>query len=196
MNVLMIYAHPNPESFNSAICNAVEEEFTSKNFQIRKRDLYQLKFNPILTEDGYSAFYQDKIPADIQTEQAELIWADILVFIYPTWWNGMPAILKGYFDRVFTNGFAFRYAEDGPEGLLNKKKALIFQTTGQPEKFLKPLQLTMAMQAVFDIGIMNFCGIETLAHKFLYSVAYVDDETRESMLNEVKEVVEMIGNKH
>ncbi|UOK58567.1 NAD(P)H-dependent oxidoreductase [Bacillus sp. CMF21] len=193
MNILIIYAHPNPESFNAAICDAVEKEFTSKDFQVRKRDLYQMKFNPILTEDDYSSFYQDKVPADIQAEQSELIWANIFVFVFPTWWAGMPAILKGYFDRVFTNGFAFRYSDEGPEGLLKEKQALIFQTTGQPEKSLKPPQLTMAMQASFDVGIMNFCGIETLAHKFIYSVPYVDEETRKIMLNEVKEVVEMIG---
>lgn len=193
MNVLIILAHPNQESYNAAICDAAEQEFKDKQYNVRKRDLYRMNFNPVLTENSYSHFYQDKIPADIQAEQKDITWADFLVFVYPTWWSGMPAIMKGYFDRVFTNGFAFRYSDEGPVGLLKGKQALIFQTTGLPEKVLKPPQITMAMQAAFDIGIMDFCGIEVLAHKFLYSVEYIDEETRKVMLNEVKEVVEMVG---
>lgn len=130
MNTLIIYAHPTKESFNSSIKNQVIKVLDRKNHEIKIRDLYQLNFNPILTEDDFTSFSQNKVPEDVQAEQNAISWADHLVFIYPTWWIGMPAILKGYIDRVFTNGFAFRHTKDGSQGLLNGKKVIIIQTTG------------------------------------------------------------------
>lgn len=89
MNVLIILAHPNPESYNAAICDAAEQEFKDKQYNVRKRDLYRMNFNPVLTENSYSHFYQDKIPADIQAEQKDITWADFLVFClsYMVVWN-------------------------------------------------------------------------------------------------------------
>ncbi|MFC0272183.1 NAD(P)H-dependent oxidoreductase [Metabacillus herbersteinensis] len=192
MNTLIIYAHPSKESFNSSIKDQVIKELQRKKNEIKIRDLYQLNFNPILTEDDFTSFAQNKVPKDVQAEQSAISWANHLVFIYPTWWIGMPAILKGYFDRVFTNGFAFRHSKDGPQGLLNGKKVIIIQTTGQPEQYLKPNQLISAMETSVDVGILDYCGLEILTHKFLYSVPYVDKETREKMLKEVTDLTELL----
>jgi NAD(P)H dehydrogenase (quinone) len=193
MNTLIILAHPCEESFNAAICNEVKDHLTNhKNYEVKIRDLYKLNFNPVLTEDNHTSFYQTKLPKHIQLEQNEIIWADNLVFIFPTWWCGMPAILKGYFDHVFTNGFAFRFGMGEVDGLLKGKKAVIFQTTSQTEESMKPTQLVSSMETVMDVGIFDYCGIDVITHKFFYSVPHVDKQTREKMLKEVKGVVDIL----
>lgn len=189
MKTLIIYTHPNPKSFCAAIKETVEQELKSKNHEVRVRDLYQLNFNPILNADDFNQFFQNQIPSDIKAEQNEIEWADNLVLVYPTWWINMPAMLKGYIDRVFTNGFAFQVTENGAEGLLKGKKTIIFQTTGQPEENLKPYNLISPMEISIENGTLAFCGIETVAHQFFYAVPYITDDMRKSMLEEVKTVI-------
>ncbi|MED1203530.1 NAD(P)H-dependent oxidoreductase [Heyndrickxia acidicola] len=188
MKTLVIYTHPNPASFNAAIKETVVNELTSKGQEVKVRDLYEMNFNPILSGEDFVQFSQNQIPEDIKPEQDAITWADQLVFIYPTWWTNMPALLKGYIDRVFTNGFAFRYSENGAEGLLNGKKAIIFQTTGQPKESLEAYNLISPLQISMQ-GSLSFTGIETIAHSFFFSVPFVANENRIEMLNEVKEVL-------
>ena len=101
MNYLVVYAHPNPKSF----CHAIKEEVVAcikkKGENCEVRDLYQMGFNPVLGSSDFVQFLQKKTPEDIQKEQDLIRQADILVFVYPVWWFSMPAILKGYIDRVF-----------------------------------------------------------------------------------------------
>jgi NAD(P)H dehydrogenase (quinone) len=192
MNTLIILAHPNEESFTAAICNEVKKHLTFKNHEVRVRDLYKLGFNPILTEDNHTSFYQNNLPKEILMEQNEITWADNLVYVFPCWWCGMPAILKGYFDRVFTNGFSFRFSKDGTEGLLKGKKAVIFQTASQTEEFMKPNQLVSSMETSMDIGIFDYCGINVITHKFFFSVPHVNKEIRETMIKEAISVVDIL----
>jgi NAD(P)H dehydrogenase (quinone) len=192
MNSLIILAHPCEDSFNAAICNEVKNHLTSKNYEVKIRDLYKLKFDPVLIEDNHTKFYQNNLPRDIYLEQNEITWAENLIFIFPTWWSGMPSILKGYFDRVFTNGFAFRFTEKHVEGLLKDKKAVIFQTASSSEEFMKPSQLVSSMETAMDVGIFEYCGINVVAHKFFYSVPHVDKESRITMLKEAKSVVDIL----
>ncbi|KZM53736.1 NAD(P)H-dependent oxidoreductase [Aeribacillus pallidus] len=191
MNTLIIYAHPNPNSFNYAILQTTVQKLQQKQHEIRIRDLYEMNFNPVLKED-YFTKQNPAVSKAIQEEQMHFSWAKQLIFIYPTWWNGMPAILKGYIDKIFTNGFAFTFTDEGAKGLLQNKRAIIFQTTSHPENYLKPYQLIASMETIVDVGILNFCGIETITHKFFYSVPYVDENTKKAMLKEVEDIVEMI----
>ncbi|MBD1382296.1 NAD(P)H-dependent oxidoreductase [Metabacillus arenae] len=188
MKNLIIYAHPNETSFNESIKQCALTSL-QKNGEVRLRDLYANQFNPILKNDYYNSFAPTDMPDELIAEQAEITWADNLVFIFPTWWAGMPAILKGYFDRVFTNGFAFRMSDNKMEGLLKNKKAVILQTTGLSAESMKPNQLVTSMKTILTVGIFDPCGIEILTHKFLYSVPYIDNEARREMLMEVEDVL-------
>ncbi|GAA3319770.1 hypothetical protein GCM10020331_028030 [Ectobacillus funiculus] len=69
---------------------------------------------------------QGTVPPDIHEEQEHISWADVIITIYPVWWTGLPAMLKGYFDRVLTSGFAYAYGENGPEQLLKGKRGGVF----------------------------------------------------------------------
>ena len=108
MNILIIYAHPNHQSFNGAILQQVKTHLNPKH-QVQILDLYAEKFDPLLRFD------EDQLRRDLDKDPEmekyrQLIsWADHLIWIFPIWWGGMPAILKGFIDRVFASGFAYSY---------------------------------------------------------------------------------------
>jgi len=187
MNVLIVYAHPNPLSFNQSILKVVHNCFKSKGASVRLKDLYAERFDPVLGEAQLSLQNEGKIPDDIKREQEQVTWADTIVVIYPLWWFDRPAILKGWFDRVFTNGFAFRFDENGVTGLLKGKRAMVVVTAGgTKEDFGKNAdQLTKSTTE----GTLAFCGITDIADRVFYSVPIVDDEARKKMLNELEVLI-------
>lgn len=189
MKTLIIYAHPNPKSFNAAICQTTVDEVKAQGGEVKIHDLYKMDFNPILKSDDFTELFEGRVPKDVQPLQDDIRWADVLVVIFPTWWASVPAIMKGYFDRVLTNGFAFQYGPGGAEGLLKGKRAIVFQTTGTPGEPLSHSGMTRAMTVTTDMGVINFCGIDVAAHEFFYAVPYVTDEERQEMLKLVRETV-------
>lgn len=190
MKNLIIYAHPNPKSFCKAIEERAEKVFRKMGNETKIRDLYELGFQPILKPSDFEAFASGKIPEDIKSEQEYIKWADVIIFVYPIWWSGFPAILKGYIDRVFAYGFAYEYVNGVPKGLLDEKKVMIFNTTGTPNDIYANNGMHDAMKKTSDEGIFGFCNIKVLKHTFFGAVPSVDDETRKSYLNEVEKIIE------
>ena len=107
--VLLVHAHPNGDSFSSAIADAVESGAREGGHDVRRRSLYREKFQPSLSL-AERAVYMDaakgaaRLSADVKSHLTDLRWCDSIVFVYPTWWFNMPAMLKGYFDRTFVPG--------------------------------------------------------------------------------------------
>ena len=108
MNILIIYAHPNPKSFNAEIFKQVQDNIP-KSHTVQTLDLYAeyfasvLKFNENHKRRDLAKLEETKKYRDLIT------WTDLIIFIFPGWWSGMPAILKGFIDRVFVAGFAYSY---------------------------------------------------------------------------------------
>lgn len=188
MKYLIVYAHPNPKSFNQAIKEQVEAQIKKTGKEFAVRDLYRMKFNPLLDVQDFSLMIKGRLAKDIKREQDYVKDAHTLIFIYPIWWFGMPAILKGYIDRVFSHGFAFRFTEKGPEGLLPGKKVIIFNTTGGPESNYSSMGYADALRKTTDIGIFEFCGMNIILHKYFYAAPYVSNKVRLKMLEELKEI--------
>lgn len=188
MKYLIVYAHPNPKSFNAAILETTVKSLESKGHQVTVRDLYKMNFNPVLTGTDFELFQAGKKPADVEQEHDYIAAADVITLIYPIWWTGIPAILKGYIDRVFSYGFAYKYSEAGsPVGLLAGKKGFIINTQGTPAEFYDSTGMTEAMKKTSDTGIFGFCGIESVDHVFFGAVPAVDDATRQGMLETLKD---------
>ncbi len=186
MKVLVVYAHPNPLSFNHALFGSVREGLEEAGHEVRVRDLYKLNLKTNLDADDFVQILRGSIPDDIQGEQREISWAEGLVFVYPIWWIGPPSILKGWIDRVFLQGFAFDITDEGPKGLLKHKKALVITTTGGPEEGYVQTNTTELLSKPMTYGTLLFSGISDVAHKNFYAVPYVSDEERKGMLAEVK----------
>jgi NAD(P)H dehydrogenase (quinone) len=126
----------------------------------------------------------------VKTEQEFIGSSDVIVVIYPLWWSGMPAILKGYIDRVFTEGFAYQI--DGPDlrGLLTGKKVLLITTTGAPQEMYEASGMFRSMAQTTGEGIFQFIGMELIEHKYLCAIPYVTNEERKKMLEEVRGLVQ------
>lgn len=189
MHTLIIYAHPNPTSFNHALLDTCVHTLQAAGEQVIVKDLYKEGFNPILSAEDLRQMKQDNTtPTDIAAEQELLRWANRLIFIYPIWWYDRPAILKGWFDRVFTNGFAFRYGAGGAEGLLTHLRALVIQTIGESQQFYESINATQLIQRSIAEGTLGFCGIPSPQVKSFFNLPGTP-ETRTAMLEETRQTV-------
>lgn len=185
-NALWVYAHPRRGSFNNHLFNAGVEALGSR-YDVATSDLYADGFNPVLREQDLGdlaatpggiatlagdAYAAGQLPADIQLEQAKVAAAELLIFQFPLWWYAPPAILKGWLDRVLTQGFAFgdldphtgvprRYGDSGLAG----RRALIVVTTGDDARTLGDRGISGDLDSLlFPLthGALWYTGIETL----------------------------------
>lgn len=189
MNQLIVFAHPNPKSFGKGIVDAIQKASDSVGIATRVRDLYELGFDPILKASDFESFLSGQIPEDIKVEQEHISWADVVTFVFPVWWAGFPAVLKGYVDRVFSYGFAYEYVDGVPNGLLKGKKALLFSTTGTPNEYYAASGMHNSMKQTSDEGIFGFSGLEVIDHVFFGAIPHTDDETRKNYLIEVERII-------
>lgn len=108
MRALVVYCHPRDGSFTEAVRDLVVEKLEAKGAEVRVTDLYARGFDPILSADehqGYEMCPENCVP--VQQDVDDIRWCDTLIFVYPTWWYGLPAMLKGWLDRVLLPDVAF-----------------------------------------------------------------------------------------
>lgn len=190
MKNLIIYSHPSEKSFNHAVLEKVIETLKSKNEEFKVIDLYRENFNPVLDINDFAKISQNDYSEDVKKYQSEIKNASRLIFIYPTWWWSYPAVLKGFIDRVFSYGFAYRYTEKGEiEGLLKGRSAVIFTTTGGSSEIYENYRINDIIMRQIKEGVLGFCGITDVKMKVFYQVPSVDDSTRTKYLNEIKELL-------
>ena len=153
MKIYIIYAHPAEESF----CRKVLKEFCrgldESGHEYEIGDLYHSGFITDMDaaqyerEIGYHS--EMPVPDDVQAEQKRIDWAEALVFIYPVWWSDCPAKLKGWFDRIFSYGYAYYYDEDWVRGVkVDIRKALIICSAGMTVEQLEETGIAQAMRTI------------------------------------------------
>lgn len=181
MNIVIIYAHPNPTSFNNAILEQVQQGLNNSSHNVETIDLYSDGFNPVFTFNEKAK--RSELANDPETARyRELIkQADQLIFIYPIWWYGMPAILKGFFDRVFVSGFAYTSAGNIQKGLLGGKSAWVIYTIDSPVWFIKLFRGNIEWKVVKK-AILNYCGIKRVEKTRLAGVKNSDQNRRKKWL--------------
>lgn len=186
MNLLVIYAHPNPKSLNAAAKDAFLQGAKEAGHVTHLIDLYQENFDPVLrTPEGSGE------NGEIVKKHQDLIrWADWMVFVHPVWWMRAPAILEGWFDRVLNAGFAFRYKKvlgfiGVPVGLLPCKKALSIHTYGGPGFAIRWLMGNIAWRRLKNT-VLRLCGVKILRHLPFYSAQSANEEARKKWLSKVK----------
>ncbi|CAF90120.1 unnamed protein product, partial [Tetraodon nigroviridis] len=153
--VLIVLAHQSPGSFNAAVCDVAVQELRLQGFRVLLSDLYAMKFRADATRDDIigelkkpelfqygdetmSAWKEDRLSNDIVAEQRKVEEADLIIFQFPLYWFSVPAILKGWFDRVFTQGFAFSLENMYDNGVFKDKKAMLSFTTGAIQTMFQP----------------------------------------------------------
>ena len=184
---LIIYCNPNPKSLSAVYKEAVMELTEMSGNAMNVRDLYNIGFHPVLEQSDFDAVKHGQIPEEVKVEQDYIQWADLLTFIYPIWWTGMPALMKGYIDRVFTKGFAYNMDEEGQlQWLLAGKKVVILNNMGFPYDYYDKIGMLQSMKQTSDQGIFEFCGIEVAEHRFFGHLDGSSKSEREAHVNVLK----------
>jgi Putative NADPH-quinone reductase (modulator of drug activity B) len=190
MKVLIIYAHPNPQSFNHSILESFTKGLAEAGHAYEVVDLYAIKFNPCLSGEDFGMFMQGKVSDDVRDQQEKVSQANGLVFIHPVWWIGLPAMLKGWFDRVFSMGFAYGYDEKTGDfqGLLKNKKALIINTAAAKEEEAKTIGWADILKKIEGDFMLKFNGIDNVQQVIFYNVNMTDDATRKGFLEKARDL--------
>jgi len=192
MKHLILFAHPQKTSFSNALKERITKTIQAQGNEAILRDLYEMNFSPVRGESDIALAEKHTVAKDVAYEQEFIKAADIITVIHPVWWGGMPAILKGYIDRVFTYGFAYAVENGGIKPLLTGKKVVIISNHGTPDEYYT--QMREAMNTIEDQGIFKFCGIEVLKHQYFGAVPYVDGTVKENWLKEVDTFYQSIPN--
>ncbi len=188
MKILIILGHPDPDSFNHAIAHAIRDDLHNNGHEVVYHDLYEEGFLPLLPAREIPE--SGKIDQTVAAHCNELSSADGIVIVHPNWWGQPPAILKGWVDRVFRPGVAYRFEEgDGgegiPIGLLNAAAAIIINTSNtsadrEQTAFGDPLE------AIWKRCIFDLCGIKNF-HRRMFSVVVTSTmEQRRRWIEEAK----------
>ena len=170
MRHLVIAAHPSTKSFNHSVVEAYTSALVERKHRVECRDLYAANFNPVLSARDLAAIGHAKASKDIREEQAAIRRADVVTLISPLWWSGFPAMLKGYLDRVFCEGFAYVIKRGEYLPGLAGKKGVIVTTSGASKEELKSGGTLRAIRTIYDVGLMQFCGIEMVQHLYLSGI--------------------------
>lgn len=118
MRALVVYSHPREGSFNAAVRDVVLDRLRAAGAEIRLRDLHAEGFDPVMWGPENQAYLDGTIErAPVDSHCCDIEWCDTLIFVYPTWWYGLPAMLKGWLDRVLLPGVAFHMPEGEAGGI-------------------------------------------------------------------------------
>lgn len=182
MKVLIIYAHPNPESFNHAILEQFTKGLTDGGHNSEVVDLYAIKFEPCVNPGDFAQFSGGQMPKDVLDQQEKMAQAEGLAFIYPVISWTFPAILKGWLDRVLSYGFAYKADANGWQGLLKQQKALLMCTTAVPEAIYKDWGIKDSVIKTNEIHLGVGAGIPKVDHVYFHSPGLIDAEGRKGYL--------------
>ncbi len=187
MRILIVLAHPGSDSFNAAVCAALSAGLRAAGHEIDVADLNAEGFDPVLRGPELKTIGAGTPLADVIRYQQRILRADALAFVFPVWWFGLPAILKGFVDRVFQEGFAFRFTGSGKvRGLLPHKKALVIGTAGAPAALYRLCRFGKPLERAFGEWTLKMCGIRAVRYVLLYDVVNTDAAARERYLQKVR----------
>lgn len=200
--VLIIHAHPENQSFCNSLKHTAEKYFQSQGAEVRISDLYQMGFNPVgdkhdftqLQNPDFFKYQLEQVHAhqnnlfetSLKTEMDKLEWCDTLIFNFPIWWFGLPAILKGWVDRVFAMGFVYGAGKGVYDnGIYKNKMAFLTVTTGGPEIAYGNTGKNGNLETILypiQHGMFYFTGMTVMPPFICYSPARMTHEEREQQL--------------
>jgi NAD(P)H dehydrogenase (quinone) len=213
MNVLLVYAHPEPRSLNGALRGVVVQELEAQGHGVRVSDLYAMNWKASVDRDDFPQLARDarlKVPKashgafdanaltdDVKAEIEKMLWADVLILQFPLWWFTMPAILKGWVDRVFAYGFAYgvgehnnkHYGDRYGEGTLAGKRAMVITTAGGWAEHYSPRGINGPIDdLLFPIhhGILYYPGYDVLPPFVAYKTDSLDEEGFEGLAERLR----------
>ncbi|WP_295456643.1 NAD(P)H-dependent oxidoreductase [uncultured Thiodictyon sp.] len=201
MNCFIVYWHPEPQSFNGALLAATRETLTQAGHPIRVSDLHAMGFNPVSGRHNFTSvknpdFFKQQLEElyasedngfapEIESELKNLEWCDLLILQFPLWWFGMPAVLKGWVDRVFAMGRTYGGGHFYENGVFQGKRAMLSLTTGGPQGAYEPGGFNGDLTGILrplNRGILRFVGFDVLAPQVCYGPAHLTTPERTQAL--------------
>ncbi len=203
MKVLIVHAHYEPKSFNTALKDKALEVLRAAGHEVQVSDLHAMGWNPVASVNDFAApqnpdyctyaleqrkgFESSTIAPDIQREIAKVEWCDLLILNFPMFWFSMPAILKGWIDRVFVSGKFYGGRRIYDRGGMAGKKAMLAFTLGGREHMFGPQAIHGEMAGILrpiQQGALAYCGFTVLPPFIGYHVPYISPEARAQMLEQ------------
>lgn len=184
--VLIINGHPNPDSFNYGIAAAYKQGALTAGAEVKEIVVADLIFNLNL-KYGYQK--RTDLEPDLLDALEKLKWCDHMVWIHPVWWGGLPAILKGFIDRIFLPGFVFQYRENSVwwDKLLIGKSARIITTLDQPSWYY---WLMFGRPSVNQLkkSTLEFCGVKPVKVSYIGPIRNSTAEFREKQIKKISQL--------
>jgi NAD(P)H dehydrogenase (quinone) len=199
--VHIVFAHPEPRSLNASLRDAAIAQLQTDGHEVQVSDLYALQWKAVVDREDFlsldaaarlvvgaasgGAYYGGTLTEDVKAEQAKLLWADTVIFQFPLWWFSMPAILKGWFERVYSLGFAYgvgehsdtRWGDRYGEGTMAGKRAMLVVTVGGWPEHYGPRGINGPIDdLLFPInhGTLYYPGFEVLPAHVIYRTSDID----------------------
>ena len=182
MNILVVFTHPNDDSFGSAIKEKITQGLIDADHKVQVHDLYRDGFNPILTKSELLGETKPDENFHVKKYQEDIEWSQRIIIVHPVWWCNVPAMLKGYFDRVLSLDFAYEARKGKRKPMLGGRKGILVQTFDTEE--------TVEIEKCEDtsyktvINIWKICGIKDWHRFAMFNVQISELEQREKWLKE------------
>jgi NAD(P)H dehydrogenase (quinone) len=203
VRILLVFAHAEPASFCGALYKTAREELERAGHELRTSDLYAMGFDPVgdrrdflaAADPTFFKYQKEQLAASetrgfvpgLAAEQQKLLWCELAIFVFPLWWFGLPAILKGWFDRVLAMGLTYgggRWFETGP---LRGRKAMLVMTAGAWRERYTEGAIFGGIERVLypvHVGIFNLVGLDVLEPFIAWAPSRIRQEQREEILSE------------
>ena len=206
MKVFVVHAHPEPQSFCTAMKSAAVEAFAQQGHEVQVSDLYAMGFQPVAStadfgeraDPDYCVYALEQrhgvqtgtLSADIRAELDKLLWCDLVVFVFPVFWYSTPAILKGWIDRVFVSGQVYGGKRFYDRGGLAGRRALVGLTLGGQEHMFEPQGIHGPIEDMlkhFLQGTLAYTGLQVLPPFVGWHIPYLSDEARNQAMEAWKD---------
>lgn len=206
MKTLIVWAHPELNSLNHGLVEVARETLVAQGHEVRVCDLYREGFNAVASGADFNqraqperlVYDNEQLAASkgegfarqIERSLADLEWCDQLILQFPLWWFSVPAIMKGWFDRVLAKGVAYGGGRWYDRGGFNGRRAMLSITTAAWPQMCSNTGINGDMDVILwplQQGVLRFCGFEALAPHILWSATYIEDADRQAAIESYRQ---------
>ncbi len=201
MKAFIVYWHPEPKSFNAAMYRTASEALITAGHEFRSSNLHEMRFDPVSSRDNFTTIKDpdflklqieemlatevNGFSLEIEAEIGKVEWCDLMIWQFPLWWFGMPAVLKGWVDRVFAMGRVYGGDRFYDTGVFRGKRAMLSLTTGGPDEAYRKGAFNGDINAILrpiQRGMLQFVGFDVLEPHIVYGPARLSEEQRKERL--------------
>ncbi|MDR0337025.1 MAG: NAD(P)H-dependent oxidoreductase [Planctomycetaceae bacterium] len=187
MKVLLILAHPKPESFNHVLAETAAQTLRELGHDVLFHDLYLEQFDPVLPVDE-EKLDESELPEFLRQYLTELRESKGIVFVHPNWWGGTPAILRGWIDRVFRQNSVYNFTPNGPISYINDKIIQVFSTSNTP----RDIEVNVygdPIETFWKVIVFGLLGCQSLERRNFEPIILSTPEERRLWIDEVKTTI-------